>query len=52
MKVKVKMVWYLMLTTDVCLPFWTECKIYSENVKFYKVKADTYYYTYGPYMYE
>jgi len=37
--------------TDVCLHFWTECK-YSKNIKFYKVKADMHYRTYGPYMYE
>ena len=36
---------------NVCLHFCTECK-YSKNVKFYKVKADTHYRIYGPYMYE
>ena len=35
--------------TDV-LHFCTECN-YSKNVKFYKVKAYTHYYIYGPYMY-
>jgi len=50
MKVKVEMVRYLTLR-HVCLHFWTECK-YSKNVKFYKVKADTHYRIYGPYMYE
>jgi len=31
--------------------FCTECK-YSKNVKFYKVKANTHYRIYGPYMYK
>jgi len=51
MKVKVEMVWHLMLTTDVCLHFWTKCK-YGKNVKFYKVKADSHYRTYGLCVYE
>jgi len=51
MKVKFEMVWYLTLTTDVCVHFWTECK-YCKNVKFYKVKADAHYRAYGLYMYK
>ena len=48
-KVKVETVWYLTLTTDVCLHFCTERK-YSKNVKFDKFKADTHYRTYCPYV--
>ena len=50
MKVKVEMIRYLTLR-QLCLHFRTECK-YSKNVKFYKVKTDTHYRTYCPYMYE